>query len=189
MGKTVTAKPKVGGVIYTAPLSTANLTLPTDATTALHQAFKSVGHISEDGIGNDDVTETTEIKDMRGDTVLVVSTGHNDKFDFVMIDALDENAMKVRYGSKAVTGTPDTGMTVKSNIEYMGEEIAVVIELILQGGYIKRVVIPCCSVSEVAKIEYKRDSALGYSVTLAATPDANGNTHIDYTSKASASQQ
>lgn len=185
MGKTVTAKPKVGGVVYFAPQS-STLTLPTDATTELNSAFKSVGHISEDGIGNDDVIDTTEIKDMRGDVVLVVATGHSDKFDFVMIDALDENALKVRYGSGAVTGTPDTGMTVVSNIEYIGEEIAVVIEMILQGGYVKRVVIPHCSVADVEKIQYKSTDPLGYGVTLSATSNANGHTHIDYTSKAAA---
>ena len=35
-----TAKPKVGGAIYSAPLGTE---LPTDATTALNTAFKSLG--------------------------------------------------------------------------------------------------------------------------------------------------
>ena len=38
-----TAKPKVGGAIYSAPLGT---TLPVDATTALDVAFKSLGYIS-----------------------------------------------------------------------------------------------------------------------------------------------
>lgn len=37
-----TAKPKIGGAVYSAPLGTA---LPTDATTKLDDAFKALGYI------------------------------------------------------------------------------------------------------------------------------------------------
>lgn len=43
------AKPRTGGAIYRAPLGTA---IPTDATTALAEAFKALGYLSEDGLVN-----------------------------------------------------------------------------------------------------------------------------------------
>lgn len=65
------AKPKVGGSIYSAPIGTA---LPTDATTALNTAFKCLGYVSDDGVQNSDDRKTTDIKSWGGDIVNSVQT-------------------------------------------------------------------------------------------------------------------
>lgn len=43
--KVTSAKPKVKGAIYNAPLGS---TLPTDASSELDAAFKALGYVSED---------------------------------------------------------------------------------------------------------------------------------------------
>jgi hypothetical protein len=52
--------------------------------------------------------------------------------------------------------------------------------MILQGGVLKRVVIPNCKVSEVGEVVYKDDEAIGYETTVSCLPDAAGNTHYEY---------
>ena len=43
------AKPKVGGAVFTAPLGTP---VPKDATSELNEAFKNLGFVSEEGLKN-----------------------------------------------------------------------------------------------------------------------------------------
>ena len=63
-------KPKITGAIFRAPLGT---TLPTDATTALDEAFKQLGYASEDGVTNSNSPETDQIKAWGGDIVATLS--------------------------------------------------------------------------------------------------------------------
>ena len=54
------------------------------------------------------------------------------------------------------------------------------IDMILKGGALKRVVLPSAGVSEVGEVTYAATSAIGYQTTLLATPDDSGNTHYEY---------
>lgn len=173
-------KPKVGGSIFRAPLGT---TLPTDATTALDAAFACLGYISEDGLTNDNSPESESIKAWGGDTVLVVQTSKDDTFGFTMIEALNVEVLKAIYGDDNVTGTLDAGIVVKANANDL-DEYAWVVEMVLRGGVLKRVVIPSAKVSEVGTITYADGSAVGYETTLQTSPDAAGNTHYEYLKKA-----
>ena len=55
-----------------------------------------------------------------------------------------------------------------------------VVETILRGGAVKRIVIPCAHITEIEDIVYKDDEPLGYGVTLGATRDDSGVTHYEY---------
>ena len=52
--------------------------------------------------------------------------------------------------------------------------------MILNGGYLKRVVIPSAKVTAVGDITYVDGQPIGYEVTLSAAPDSSGNTHYEY---------
>ena len=63
MATVTAAKPRVAGVVYRAPKGT---TLPTDATTALADTFKSLGYLSEDGFTNNYEISSEDIREMGG---------------------------------------------------------------------------------------------------------------------------
>lgn len=172
-----TAKPKIGGAIYTAPIGS---TLPTDATTALDDAFASLGYISEDGVVNNNTPENEKITAWGGDTVASVQTSKEDTFAYTLIESTNVDVLKEVYGPDNVTGTLDTGIEIKANSKELPAHI-LVIDMILKDGVLKRVVIPNGKVAELGEITYTDADAIGYETTLDCIPaDAEGNTHFEY---------
>ena len=173
-------KPKIGGAIYRAPLGTA---LPTNATEALDAAFKGLGYCSDDGMTNTNTAETDAINAWGGDKVLTIQTSKDDNFDFTLIESLSVEVLKTVYGDKNVSGTVESGITIKANAEEQ-ELCSWVVDMVLRGNVLKRIVIPKANVSEVGEITYADDQAIGYPTTLSCLPDDDENTHYEYIQKA-----
>lgn len=169
-------KPKIGGAVYRAPLGTA---LPTDATTALNVAFVDMGYVSEDGVTNSNTIESDDIKAWGGDTVLALQTDKTDTFAMTLIESMNINVLKAVFGDGNVTGTLADGIVVEANATEQ-EDAAWVIDMIARGNVKHRIVIPSGKISEVGDTVYSDTEAVGFEVTVTATPDTDGNTHYEY---------
>ena len=178
-----TGKPKVGGAIYRAPLGTP---LPTTATENLHSAFRDLGFASEDGLTSSNSRESEEIKAWGGTTVLTSQTDYKDTWKLVFIESMNIDVLKMVFGDANVTETPD-GIIVKANAAEL-DQASYVIDMIMKGGVLKRVVLPVASISEVGDVKYVDNEAVGYDVTLSAMPDTAENTHYEYIYKPASAQ-
>ena len=175
--KNVTAaKPKVGGAVWRAPLGTV---LPKDAKSDLDPAFKGLGYISNSGAVNSNSPSSESTSAWGGDTVLDAMGEKPDKWKFTLIEVLDPEVLKTVYGDDNVTGTLETGITVKANSTER-PPCAWVVDMVMKNKVKKRVVLPCAGVISVGDITYADKSPVGYETTLSAAPDTDGNTHYEY---------
>lgn len=172
-----TGKPKVTGAVFNAPIGT---TIPTDATTALDNAFDCVGHITEDGVTNEQELNTNEIKAWGGNIVYNPLTEFKDSFKFAMLETKNAKVLKAYYGDDNVTVDQDGAISVSVGAKDMPERIWV-IETLLRGGIKRRLVLPFGQVSAREAITYKDEDPIAYGITVSAMVDSQGNTHYEYT--------
>ena len=113
-------KPKVGGAVFRAPLGTA---IPTDAKTPLPTVYKELGYVSSDGWSRQIDKAYESINAWGGDEVSKSRSSHSVGFSLTLIENLNENAQRAKWGEAAVTttaGSPTTGKL--TTVTYKGED-------------------------------------------------------------------
>ena len=178
-------KPKASGFIYRAPAGTK---VPTDATTKLSEAFECVGYVGGDGVTQSTDTDSTEVKDAGGVTVLSVITSYAETYQFVMLE-LNKTSATVRYGSDAVKVDGDS-MTIGHKMP-SGESAVFVFELLCTGNKVRRIVVPDATPNEFGDTQYHIGDAVAYDVTLSANPSdqIDGETSREYIAPITVSPQ
>lgn len=159
MGDALNVLVGANGGVSGAPLGT---TTPVAVDSELDVAFDDYGFISDDGMTETIGRTTSEIKNWAGDTVRRVQTAHSVQYKLTFIETTDltEEAF---YGSD-----PSEGIKAVQGLRQAW------IMDVFDGDNTVRVVVPDGQVVDTGDITYKNDSAIAYSVTIEAYPDADG---------------
>ena len=87
--------------------------------------------------------------------------------------------LKQVYGAANVTGTWQDGIAITHNGTDK-DEYVYVIETVMIGNRVDRLVIPRGKVIEVGDVVRKNDELMGYETTIKALKDDSGNTAYEY---------
>lgn len=170
------------GYIWVAPMGT---TAPTDATTELNAAFVGLGYLSEDGLTEPASFEPgDDIVAAGGDTVAQADPTFSKKWTGTCIEALNEDLLKVAYGSDNVTvtnatDTKDGVITVKEQAGDL-EHHVIVIDEMLKGGRKRRNVMQDATFLITGDITHVHTALVNFDFTINAYPTATAPAQTQY---------
>lgn len=170
------------GYIWVAPLGT---TIPADATTELDVAFVGLGYLSEDGLTEPASFEPgDDIVAAGGDTVAQSDPTFSKKWTGTCIEALNEDLLKVAYGSNNVTVTDATSakdgvITVKEQAGDL-EHHVIVIDEMLKGGRKRRNVMADATFLITGDITHVHTALVNFEFTINAYPTATQPAQTQY---------
>lgn len=169
------------GYIWVAPLGTA---IPADATSALDKAFVGLGYLSEDGLTEPASFEPgDDIVAAGGDTVAQADPTFSKTWTGTCIEALNEDLLKVAYGSANVTVTPasatDGSIVIKEQAGDI-EHHVIVIDEILKGGRKRRNVMADATFLITGDISHVHTALVNFEFTITAYPTANQPAQTQY---------
>ena len=141
-------------------------------------AYKLLGYLSEDGLTNTTDTDTTEIKDANGTTVMKIITSYAESYQFALLEVLRAESAKLRYNSDAVTGT-DKSMTIKHQMP-SDEDFVLVFEIAMSGDVKDRLVIGNATRAEFGDRQVHAGDPQVYDITVSANDMGSGVTAIEY---------
>lgn len=169
------------GYIWVAPLGTA---VPTNATAELDGKFVGLGYLSEDGLTEPASFEPgDDIVAAGGDTVAQADPTFSKTWTGTCIEALNEDLLKVAYGSANVTvtqaTTTDGSITIKEKAGDI-EHHVIVIDEMLKGGRKRRNVMADATFLITGDISHVHTALVNFEFTITAYPTADQPAQTQY---------
>ena len=89
------------------------------------------------------------------------------------------SVFKAVYVDENIEGDLNTGIHISVNSKEQPEAVWV-IDTVLTGGVLGRMVIPNGKITEIGEVEYVDGSPVAYEMTISAQPGTDGCTHHEY---------
>lgn len=162
-----------GGVLA-APLGSAG---PADARTALTEAFKKLGYVSEDGLTKTVDASDEKVRAWGGDVVKVVRQEHSVSYSFTFLESANAEVLKAIKG--------DENVTIEAATETHGNQVTVLetsempprqeyVFDMKDGDALVREYVPDGQISVSGDVTFVHSAVIAYTVTIEAFPDEGG---------------
>lgn len=161
---------QTSGAFFAAPAGT---TLPTDAATALSNAYKGLGNISVDGVKLKIGEEIIELEDMTGDVIKTIVSKQTVELTIKPLCLTNAEAAKARFGSAnvSVSTSSVTGITIKhADLPAM----VYVLECIADNGKKVRVVVANGQLAGDSEYNFDPKNPSAGDWTIKCLPNASG---------------
>lgn len=168
------------GAVNIAPIGTA---LPTDATTALGNAFAKCGYVSEDGMTISQNYSTVNIKDWSRATVRTLLDEFTGEITFKFIQTGYEELSAI-FGAENVEQTAATSSHGEQLAVQIGAHLAdpACYAFNMKDGDAKvRVVVPNAQAVPDGDLSFVADEAITWGCKLTCNADASGQSIYIYT--------
>lgn len=156
--------------------ATAGTTVPSVGS-SLGSSFDNMGFISSDGLEESIESDKTEVVDMNGEVVYVMTSKETEKIKITLI-SFTLAALKEMHGHGNVSSTSSL-ITIQHKATNRTQQ-TYVFDLLLKDGRAWRKVIPYGQVTEVGPIVHGAGNVFGREITITCAPDSSGVRIYDY---------
>ncbi len=162
-------QPTEGGCVWIA-FDIEKATLPKDATTAMSESagFVSLGDLSEDGFTEKKSRTKTDHKNWNKDIVLTSVDEDKVSYTMAFIEPNRPAVAKLRYGSGNVQEGEDGSVSHISGKLGTAENVAIVVDELESGGFLRRTVIGKATVDAFDDVPHQKGSLLVYGCEITA---------------------
>jgi len=179
----VAGSPRTGGAIFRAPLGTP---APTDAKTPLDAAFVEMGYASSDGWSRQINKAYQTITGWGGDELQKIRSEHSVAFSTTLVEALNPNTQKAKWGEAAVTQTAansEHGNLITISYSGADTDAAMWVFDMADGGRLRRTVFfNAIDTTDSFEQTYSDQDVIQFPFNFSAyRDDVTGLFFIDYT--------